>query len=58
MEEMICDFIKDESGLWWFIGCRAFKQDLSHPGKISLRFFTLDTNHLLSDGSDEDDDGN
>lgn len=22
---MVCDFIKDESGLWWMIGVRAYK---------------------------------
>lgn len=25
--EMVCDFIKDDSGLWWMIGVRAFKLD-------------------------------
>lgn len=24
-EEMVCDFIKDESGLWWMVGVRAYK---------------------------------
>lgn len=24
-EEMVWDFIKDESGLWWMIGVRAYK---------------------------------
>lgn len=24
-QEMVADFIKDESGLWWMIGVRAYK---------------------------------
>ena len=24
-EEMVADFIKDESGLWWMIGVKAYK---------------------------------
>lgn len=43
LEEMVCDFIKDESSLWWFIGCKAFKIDeyrmKKHSGKPSLKYF-------------------
>jgi hypothetical protein len=48
---MVCDFIKyyfsnyliiyvyrDESGLWWFIGCRGFKVG-GNNGKASLKYF-------------------
>lgn len=52
---MVCDFIKDESGLWWFIGCRAFKV-CGNNGRPTLRYFTLET-HIMSDASDEEGDG-
>lgn len=54
VEEMVCDFIKDESGLWWFIGCRAFKLNGSN-GKPSLKYF-LSEGALMADNSDSEND--
>lgn len=37
-DEMVCDFIKDESGIWWFIGCRGFNISGTAP-RWSFKFF-------------------
>ena len=51
IEEMICDFIKDESGLWWFIGCRGFRIG-GNNGKPTLRYFTQEI--IVDSDSDEE----
>ena len=50
----MCDFIKDESGLWWFIGCRAFRMN-GTSGRPSLRFFTLETHSYNKNDNDDSD---
>lgn len=40
-EEMVADFIKDESGLWWMIGVRAYKFP-SYDVKPYLKLFIED----------------
>jgi hypothetical protein len=43
---------RDESGLWWFIGCRAFKINGSN-GKPNLKYFCFQT-HAVEDSEDEE----
>lgn len=37
-KEMVCDFVKDEGGNWWFINVKAFI--LENEGKVSLKPIT------------------
>lgn len=46
------NIFRDESGIWWFIGCRGFKTS-GNNGKPTLKYFTLETN-VISDESDEE----
>lgn len=49
---MIADFIKDESGLWWMIGVRAYK--FSNPStKPYLRLFVEDYEEKEEDKKDD-----
>ena len=37
-EELVCDFIKDESGIWWLINIKAFKlKEGTDLEKINIR---------------------
>lgn len=37
--ELVCDFIKDEGGNWWFVNTRAFI--LAEEVKVDFKLITL-----------------
>lgn len=50
----VLSVFRDESGLWWFIGCRGFKMS-GDNGKSSLKFFMTEAALMFDDHeSDED----
>jgi hypothetical protein len=52
---MVCDFVKDDSGLWWFIGCRSFIVS-GNNGKPHIRYFNPDAAAIALPGKPEDED--
>jgi hypothetical protein len=37
--ELVCDFIRDEGGNWWYLNTRAFI--LAHDVKADVRLITM-----------------
>lgn len=37
--ELVCDFIRDEGGNWWYLNTRAFI--LKHDIKVDVRLITM-----------------
>ena len=38
-DELVCDFIKDESGNWWYVNTRAFI--LKGDPKVDIKLITM-----------------
>jgi hypothetical protein len=53
IQEFVADFVKDESGLLWFVGCRGFKI-VGNNSKPTLKYFMLE----IGICSDTDSDSN
>ena len=45
--ELACDFIRDQAGIWWFLGVKAFKTETSYAKQTFKAF--IPSHELLAD---------
>jgi len=53
MSELAADFIRDQAGLWWFLGVKAFKFEQSYAKPIFRAF--LPSHDFIDEGNTEAD---
>ena len=53
--KVFCLPSRDESGIWWFIGCRGFNISGTAP-KWNFKYFLAEALLFVPDDSDEDGD--